>query len=79
MDDKAMNDDGVVGELRAIKRENRTKYESPYAKGFVAKHGIRTKKRVFHNEQHSNFGGDSAINKVSSYKSKRRKNRFHVR
>jgi hypothetical protein len=51
MDSMAMNDNGVVGELRAIKGENRTKYESPYARGVgVAKKGIRTKEHRSQNE-----------------------------
>jgi hypothetical protein len=33
MDNMGMNDNGVVGELRAIDGEKRTKYESPYARG----------------------------------------------
>jgi hypothetical protein len=76
----AMNDDGVVGELRAINGEKRTKYESPYARGVgVAKKGIPTKYQILQIEQDSNFGGETARKTIIPYTSKRRKNSFHVR
>jgi hypothetical protein len=80
MDNMAMNDDGVVGELRAINGEKRTKYESPYARGVgVAKKGIPTKIQPGKVEQDSNFGGETATKIIIPYTSKRRKNSFHVR
>jgi hypothetical protein len=80
MDNVAMNDNGVVGELRAINREKRTKYESSYARGVgVANKGIPTKLQDFRIEQDSNFGGDTARKIITRYKSKRRKNSIHVR
>jgi hypothetical protein len=80
MDNMAMNDNGVVGELRAINGEKWTKYESPYARGVgVANKGIPTKKQHFQIEQDSNFGGDTARKSIPIYKSKRTKSSFHVR
>jgi hypothetical protein len=80
MDIMAMNDNGVVGELRAINGEKWTKYESPYARGVgVAKKGIPTKIQEFQIEQDSNFGGDPARKIINPYKSNRRQNSFHVR
>jgi hypothetical protein len=82
MDNMAMNDDGVVGELRAINGEKRTKYESPYARGVgLAKKGIPTKIQSGKVEQDSNFGGETARKTIIPYTrtSKRRKNSFHVR
>jgi hypothetical protein len=78
MDNMAMNDNGVVGELRAITEEKRTKYESPYARGVgVAKKGILTKIDMSQVDQGSNFGGDTARKKIiMDYKFRRRKNRF---
>jgi hypothetical protein len=61
MDNMAMNDNGVIGKLRAIQGGKRTKYESPYARGVgVAKKGIPripTKIHIIQIEQDSNFGG----------------------
>jgi hypothetical protein len=58
MDNMATNDNGVVGELRAIDGEKRTEYESPYARGVgVVNKGILTKIQGFQIEQDSNFGG----------------------
>jgi hypothetical protein len=80
MDNMAMNDNGVVGELRAMNGEKRTKYESPYAPGVgVANKGIPTKRYHFQIEQDSNFGGETARKIIIIYTSKRRKSRFHVR
>jgi hypothetical protein len=80
MDNMAMNDNGVVGELRAIDGEKRTQYESPYARGVgVAKIGIPTQLQIFQVEQDSNFGRENARNIVVPYKSKPRKSSFHVR
>jgi hypothetical protein len=80
MDNMAMNDNGVVGELKAINGEKRTKYESLYARGVgVAKKGIPTKCQILQIEQDSNFGGDTARKIINIYKSNRRQNSFHVR
>jgi hypothetical protein len=80
MDKMAMNDNGVVGELRVINGEKRTKYESPYARGVgVANKGIPTKIHHFQIEQDSNFGGETTRKIIIIYKSKRRKSSFHVR
>jgi hypothetical protein len=80
MDNMAMNDNGVVGELRVINGEKRTKYESPYARGVgLATKGIPTNIHPFQIEQDSNFGGDTARKIIFIYKSKRRKSSFHVR
>jgi hypothetical protein len=74
MDNMAMNDNGVVGEFRAINGEKGTQYESLYARGVgVAKKGIPTKKHKFQIEQDSNFGGETARKTIIIYKSKRRK------
>jgi hypothetical protein len=80
MDNMAMNDNDVVGELRAIAGEKRTKYESPYARGVGgANKGIPTKLQFGQVEQDSNFGGETARKIIIRYKSKRRKNSIHVR
>jgi hypothetical protein len=61
MDNMEMNDNGVVGKLRAIDGEKRTKYMSPYTRGVgVANKRIPTKIQDFQVEQDSNFGGDTA-------------------
>jgi hypothetical protein len=73
----AMNDDGVVGELRAINGQKRTKYESPYARGVgVANKGIPTNTQDFQVEQDSNFGRETARKIIIIYKPKRRKKAF---
>jgi hypothetical protein len=80
MDNIAMNDDGIVGELRVINGEERTKDESPYARGVgVANNGIPTKIHLFQIEQDSNFGRETTRKIIFIYKSKRRKSSFHVR
>jgi hypothetical protein len=73
MDNMAMNDNGIVGELRAINGEERTKYVSPYARGVgVANKGIPTKIQQFQIEQDSNFGGETASKIILTYKPERR-------
>jgi hypothetical protein len=82
----AMNNNCVVGELRAINREKRTnyEYEYPYSRGSgIAKKGIPTikihdrKTQQFQIEQDSNFGGDTARKIIFSYTSKQRKSTCH--
>jgi hypothetical protein len=74
MDIMATNDNGVVGVLRAINGEKRTKYESPYARGVgVANKGIPTKMQPFQVQQDSNFGRETARKFIIIYIQKEKK------